>query len=124
MSESPHWSENPLLHTLLPSLVSSLQCLNSLSHQCSFASFSSGKLMMQSDLNMASFFLSLSTHISYLTLFSDLPFSIKMPLLYPSLILPQTKMTLLSSSAISSLTPNWWCLFQEEIARASTSAPR
>uniref|UniRef100_A0A1J3GMD1 Vacuolar protein 8 n=1 Tax=Noccaea caerulescens TaxID=107243 RepID=A0A1J3GMD1_NOCCA len=66
LSESPHWSENPLLHTLLPSLLSNLQRLNSLSHQCSSASFSGGKLLMQSDLDIASS--SLSTHISDLDL--------------------------------------------------------
>ncbi|ESQ38398.1 hypothetical protein EUTSA_v10028711mg [Eutrema salsugineum] len=62
LSESSHWSQNPLLHTLLPSLLSNLQHLKSLSHQCSSASFSGGKLLMQSDLDIASS--SLSTHIN------------------------------------------------------------
>ncbi|CAL9222591.1 unnamed protein product [Arabidopsis halleri] len=66
LSESPHWSQNPLLHTLLPSLLSNLQRLTSLSDQCSSASFSGGKLLMQSDLDIASS--SLSTHISDLDL--------------------------------------------------------
>ncbi|XP_024009791.1 uncharacterized protein LOC18014825 [Eutrema salsugineum] len=66
LSESSHWSQNPLLHTLLPSLLSNLQHLKSLSHQCSSASFSGGKLLMQSDLDIASS--SLSTHISDLGL--------------------------------------------------------
>ncbi|VYS52128.1 unnamed protein product [Arabidopsis thaliana] len=66
LSESPHWSQNPLLHTLLPSLLSNLQRLSSLSDQCSSASFSGGKLLMQSDLDIASS--SLSTHISDLDL--------------------------------------------------------
>ncbi|CAH2052050.1 unnamed protein product, partial [Thlaspi arvense] len=66
LSESPHWSQNPLLHTLLPSLLSNLQRLNSLLHQCSAPSFSGGKLLMHSDLDIASS--SLSTHISDLDL--------------------------------------------------------
>ncbi|KAL0001606.1 hypothetical protein SO802_015387 [Lithocarpus litseifolius] len=62
LSSSPHWSDNPLLLSLLPSLHSTLHRLSSLSHQCSFPSFSGGKLLMQSDLDMASSSLSNSLH--------------------------------------------------------------
>ncbi|GMN53787.1 hypothetical protein TIFTF001_022912 [Ficus carica] len=54
ISDSPHWAENPLLHTLLPNLLSTLQRLKALSDQCTDSSFSGGKLLMQSDLDMAS----------------------------------------------------------------------
>ncbi|EXC27247.1 U-box domain-containing protein 4 [Morus notabilis] len=54
ISDSPHWAENPLLHTLLPNLLSTLQRLKALSDQCADSSFSGGKLLMQSDLDMAS----------------------------------------------------------------------
>lgn len=66
ISDSPHWSENPLLHTLLPSLLSTLQRLKSLSDQCTLSSFTGGKLLMQSDLDMAS--ASLSNHLQGLDL--------------------------------------------------------
>ncbi|KAG6722174.1 hypothetical protein I3842_03G148000 [Carya illinoinensis] len=62
LSSSPHWSENPLLQSLLPSLLSTLQRLSSLSDCCSISSFSGGKLLMQSDLDMASNSLSHSLH--------------------------------------------------------------
>ncbi|KAJ0054203.1 hypothetical protein Pint_01959 [Pistacia integerrima] len=61
ISDSPHWSENPLLHTLLPSLLSTLQRLKALSDQCTLSSFTGGKLLMQSDLDIAS--TSLSNHL-------------------------------------------------------------
>ncbi|KAK9285265.1 hypothetical protein L1049_024455 [Liquidambar formosana] len=54
ISDSSHWSENPLLQTLLPNLLSTLHGLKSLSDQCSDSTFSGGKLLMQSDLDMAS----------------------------------------------------------------------
>ncbi|KAL5573456.1 hypothetical protein UlMin_023053 [Ulmus minor] len=54
ISDSPHWAENPLLHTLLPNLLSTLQRLKALSDQCTDSSFAGGKLHMQSDLDMAS----------------------------------------------------------------------
>ncbi|CAK7349039.1 unnamed protein product [Dovyalis caffra] len=67
LSESPLWSQNPLLHTLLPSLLSTLQRLLSLSHQSSStSSFPGGKLLFQSDLDIASS--SLSNHIHDLDL--------------------------------------------------------
>lgn len=66
LSDSPHWSQNPLLHTLLPSLLSTLQRLHSLSHQCALSSFPGGKLLFQSDLDMASS--SLSNHLHDLDL--------------------------------------------------------
>ncbi|KAJ8749292.1 hypothetical protein K2173_018773 [Erythroxylum novogranatense] len=66
LSHSPHWSQNPILHTLLPSLLSTLQRLQSLSHQSSLSSFNGGKLLFQSDLDIASS--SLSSHLHDLDL--------------------------------------------------------
>lgn len=66
VSDSNHWSENPLLHTLLPSLLSTLQRLKALSDQCAHSSFTGGKLLMQSDLDIASN--SLSNHLHDLDL--------------------------------------------------------
>ncbi|VVA17534.1 PREDICTED: vacuolar [Prunus dulcis] len=54
ISDSPHWAQNPLLHTLLPNLLSTLQRLTALADQCTDAGFTGGKLHMQSDLDMAS----------------------------------------------------------------------
>ncbi|KAM2204790.1 hypothetical protein TB2_023759 [Malus domestica] len=54
ISDSPHWAQNPLLHTLLPQLLSTLQRLTALADQCTDAEFAGGKLLMQSDLDMAS----------------------------------------------------------------------
>ncbi|XVE78395.1 hypothetical protein DITRI_Ditri13aG0141600 [Diplodiscus trichospermus] len=62
VSESPHWNENSLLHALFPSLLSTLQRLNALSDQCTLSSFTGGKLLMQSDLDMASSALSNHLH--------------------------------------------------------------
>ncbi|XP_044502562.1 armadillo repeat-containing protein 3, partial [Mangifera indica] len=61
ISDSPHWSENSLLHTILPSLLSTLQRLKALSDQCTLTSLTGGKLLMQSDLDIAS--TSLSNHL-------------------------------------------------------------
>ncbi|XP_057784832.1 uncharacterized protein LOC131002354 [Salvia miltiorrhiza] len=58
ISDSPHWSDNPLLLTLLPALLSTLRRAETLSHRCSDPSFSGGKLLMQSDLDMAAGWLS------------------------------------------------------------------
>ncbi|KAL0444351.1 UNVERIFIED_CONTAM: hypothetical protein Slati_2157800 [Sesamum latifolium] len=58
ISDSPHWSENPLLPPLLPALLSTLRRVETLSQHCSDASFSRGKLLMQSDLDMAAGWLS------------------------------------------------------------------
>ncbi|KAK3184432.1 hypothetical protein Dsin_031718 [Dipteronia sinensis] len=66
VSESTHWSENPLLHSLLPTLLSTLQRLKALSDQCALSSFTGGKLLMQSDLDIAS--TSLSKHLHDLDL--------------------------------------------------------
>ncbi|KDP30808.1 hypothetical protein JCGZ_13751 [Jatropha curcas] len=66
LADSPHWAQNPLLHTLLPSLLSTLQRLHSLSHQCTLSSFPGGKLLFQSDLDIASS--SLSNHLHDLDL--------------------------------------------------------
>ncbi|XVE72455.1 hypothetical protein DITRI_Ditri11bG0040500 [Diplodiscus trichospermus] len=66
ISESPHWNENSLLHTLFPSLLSTLQRLKALSDQCTLSSFTGGKLLMQSDLDMASS--SISNHLHDLDL--------------------------------------------------------
>ncbi|KAH0984036.1 hypothetical protein GBA52_011213 [Prunus armeniaca] len=54
ISDSPHWAQNPLLHTLLPNLLSTLQRLTALADQCTDTGFTGGKLHMQSDLDMAS----------------------------------------------------------------------
>ncbi|KAB2610647.1 vacuolar protein 8 [Pyrus ussuriensis x Pyrus communis] len=54
ISDSPHWAQNPLLHTLLPQLLSTLQRLTALADQCTDGEFAGGKLLMQSDLDMAS----------------------------------------------------------------------
>ncbi|KAG7012016.1 VAC8, partial [Cucurbita argyrosperma subsp. argyrosperma] len=64
--DSPYWSENPLVQTILPSLLSTLQRLKSLSDQCSDSAFSGGKLHMQSDLDMVS--ASLSSQLNDLDL--------------------------------------------------------
>ncbi|OVA03444.1 Armadillo [Macleaya cordata] len=63
ISDSPHWSENPLLQDLLPNLVSSLHKTHSLSQQCQNdpSSYTGGKLLMQSDIDMSS--ASLSAHL-------------------------------------------------------------
>ncbi|KAK6157310.1 hypothetical protein DH2020_011558 [Rehmannia glutinosa] len=58
ISDSPHWSENPLLPPLLPALLSTLRRTETLCHHCCDASFSRGKLLMQSDLDMAAGWLS------------------------------------------------------------------
>ncbi|KAK4437386.1 hypothetical protein Salat_0072500 [Sesamum alatum] len=58
ISDSPHWSENPLLPPLLPALLSTLRRVQTLCQHCSDASFSRGKLLMQSDLDMAAGWLS------------------------------------------------------------------
>ncbi|CAK9169211.1 unnamed protein product [Ilex paraguariensis] len=58
ISDSPHWSENPLLQTLLPNLLSTLHRVQTLCDQCSDPSFNPGKLLMQSDLDMATGWLS------------------------------------------------------------------
>uniref|UniRef100_A0A5B6YKJ6 DUF7032 domain-containing protein n=1 Tax=Davidia involucrata TaxID=16924 RepID=A0A5B6YKJ6_DAVIN len=58
ISGSPHWSDNPLLPTLLPNLLSTLQRIQSLCEQCTDPSYSVGKLLMQSDLDMATGWLS------------------------------------------------------------------
>ncbi|GFP79591.1 U-box domain-containing protein 12 [Phtheirospermum japonicum] len=59
ISDSPHWSENPLLPPLLPALLSTLRRTETLCHHCCDAStLSRGKLLMQSDLDMAAGWLS------------------------------------------------------------------
>ncbi|KAL7102426.1 hypothetical protein ACP275_08G119900 [Erythranthe tilingii] len=59
ISSSPHWSDNPLLLPILPSLLSTLRRTEALSHHCcSDAPFTHGKLLMQSDLDMAAGWLS------------------------------------------------------------------
>uniref|UniRef100_A0A7N0TVK3 ARM repeat superfamily protein n=1 Tax=Kalanchoe fedtschenkoi TaxID=63787 RepID=A0A7N0TVK3_KALFE len=54
ISSSPHFSQNQLLSSLLPNLLSCLQRLNALSQQCLDHTFNGGKLLMQSDLDMCS----------------------------------------------------------------------
>ncbi|KAI3457356.1 hypothetical protein Pfo_014019 [Paulownia fortunei] len=58
ISDSPHWAENPLLPPLLPALLSTLRRTETLCQHCCDASFSRGKLLMQSDLDMAAGWLS------------------------------------------------------------------
>ncbi|KAG8364562.1 hypothetical protein BUALT_Bualt18G0010300 [Buddleja alternifolia] len=59
ISDSPHWSENPLLLPLLPAVLSTLRRIETLRRYCSDdGSFSGGKLLMQSDLDMAAGWLS------------------------------------------------------------------
>ncbi|KAK4769175.1 hypothetical protein SAY86_027325 [Trapa natans] len=61
LSSSSHWTDNLLLQTLLPDLLSTLQRLKHLSEQCADPCFSGGKLRMQSDLDVLSS--TLSNHI-------------------------------------------------------------
>ncbi|PIN22153.1 hypothetical protein CDL12_05133 [Handroanthus impetiginosus] len=58
IADSPHWSENPLLPPLLPALFSTLRRTETLRQHCCDASYSRGKLLMQSDLDMAAGWLS------------------------------------------------------------------
>ncbi|RAL39361.1 hypothetical protein DM860_002894 [Cuscuta australis] len=58
ISNSPHWSDNALLPMLLPDLHSTLVRVRTLCLQCSDPSFVPGKLLMQSDLDMAAGWLS------------------------------------------------------------------
>ncbi|KAL2466440.1 ARM repeat superfamily protein [Abeliophyllum distichum] len=62
ISDSSHWSDNPLLGALLPDLQSTLCRIETLCSQCSDPSFAPGKLLMQSDLDMASGWLSKQSH--------------------------------------------------------------
>ncbi|XP_047333910.1 uncharacterized protein LOC124937654 [Impatiens glandulifera] len=62
ISDSPHWSENPLLQTLLPNLHSILIRIQTLADRCSDPTFNGGKLLMQSDLDMAAGWLSKQIH--------------------------------------------------------------
>ncbi|XP_043689838.1 ARM REPEAT PROTEIN INTERACTING WITH ABF2 [Telopea speciosissima] len=63
ISDCPHWSENPLLHDLLPNLLSTLHKTKSLSDLCHDpSSYTGGKLLLQSDLDMASASLSSILH--------------------------------------------------------------
>ncbi|GAB2274948.1 hypothetical protein Dimus_009717 [Dionaea muscipula] len=73
VTDTPYWSSNSLLQTLLPNLLSTLRRLHSLADRCSHAPvasseapFPGGKLLMQSDLDMAS--AALSNHIRDLDL--------------------------------------------------------
>lgn len=57
VASSPHWHENPLLQTIIPNLSATLNRLETLSEMCSDnlnPRRSVGKLLMQSDLDMAS----------------------------------------------------------------------
>ncbi|KAK1416658.1 hypothetical protein QVD17_25773 [Tagetes erecta] len=59
LSYLPHWSENQLLLTLLPNLLSTLRRIQTLCHRCTHpAHYTVGKLLMQSDLDMATGWLS------------------------------------------------------------------
>ncbi|XP_051140158.1 protein CELLULOSE SYNTHASE INTERACTIVE 3-like [Andrographis paniculata] len=58
IADSAPRSENPLLQPLLSALTSTLLRVEILCRQCSDASFSRGKLLMQSDLDMAAGWLS------------------------------------------------------------------
>ncbi|XP_023772472.1 vacuolar protein 8 [Lactuca sativa] len=58
ISDSTHWSENHILQTLLPDLLSTLRRIQTLCDQCTDFSYKAGKLLMQSDLDMATGWLS------------------------------------------------------------------
>ncbi|KAH6835980.1 ARM repeat superfamily protein [Perilla frutescens var. hirtella] len=58
ISDSSHWSENPLLPPLLPALLSTIRRIETLCHHCRDAASGRGKLLMQSDLDMAAGWLS------------------------------------------------------------------
>ncbi|CAI9772745.1 unnamed protein product [Fraxinus pennsylvanica] len=58
ISYFPHWSDNPLIHSLLPNLLSTVYRTQTLCHQCCDPSFNPGKLLMQSDLDMTTDWLS------------------------------------------------------------------
>ncbi|CAK9175580.1 unnamed protein product [Ilex paraguariensis] len=62
VSDSLHWSESPLLQTLLPNILSTLHRVQTLCDQCSDPTFNPGKLLMQSDLDMATGWLSNQIH--------------------------------------------------------------
>ncbi|KAM7492501.1 hypothetical protein LguiA_035422 [Lonicera macranthoides] len=77
ISESPHWSKNPLIQTLLPNLLSTLHNIKTLSDQCYDSTYNAGKLLMQSDLDMATGSCSASLvakegNVGYLTHLFDL----------------------------------------------------
>nr|XP_010943252.2 uncharacterized protein LOC105061031 [Elaeis guineensis] len=52
-ASSPHWPANPLFVDLLPPLLSTLRSLQSLSARCLDPSLPAGKLLLQSDLDIA-----------------------------------------------------------------------
>ncbi|XP_071691859.1 uncharacterized protein [Rutidosis leptorrhynchoides] len=62
LTHSTHWSENHLLQTLLPNLLSTLRRIQTLCDQCTKPNQSTGKLLMQSDLDMATNWLSKQLH--------------------------------------------------------------
>lgn len=62
ISDSPHWSDNPLLPTLLPALLSTLRRTESLCRHCGEEGSGRGKLLMQSDLDMAAGWLARQIH--------------------------------------------------------------
>lgn len=61
IAESPHWTENDLMKELLPDVRSSLEQARDLAKQCSEMSYS-GKLLMQSDLDVVAAKLNLHLH--------------------------------------------------------------
>ncbi|XP_008799377.2 protein CELLULOSE SYNTHASE INTERACTIVE 1-like [Phoenix dactylifera] len=61
-ARSPHWPGNPLFVDLLPPLLSTLRSLHSLSTRCLDPSLPAGKLLLQSDLDIAASTLSLYLH--------------------------------------------------------------
>ncbi|CAI9785122.1 unnamed protein product [Fraxinus pennsylvanica] len=61
ISDSSYWADNPLQGTLLPDLLLTLHRVEILCNQCSDPSFTVGKLLMQSNLDMASGWLSKQT---------------------------------------------------------------
>ncbi|KAL2465137.1 ARM repeat superfamily protein [Abeliophyllum distichum] len=62
ISDSSHWSDDLLLCTLFSNLLSTLYRIEILCNQCSDLSFTPSKLLMHSDLNMASGWLSKQRH--------------------------------------------------------------
>nr|XP_043623825.1 protein CELLULOSE SYNTHASE INTERACTIVE 1 [Erigeron canadensis] len=62
LTYSTHWAENELLLTLLPNLLSTLHRIQTLCNRCTDPNYTSGKLLMQSDLDMATNWLSKQTN--------------------------------------------------------------
>ncbi|GJT80160.1 cellulose synthase interactive 1-like protein [Tanacetum coccineum] len=62
LTYSSHWSDNQLLSQLLPNIFTTLQRVNILCTECSNSGLVTGKLLMQSDLDMATGWLTKQIH--------------------------------------------------------------